>query len=91
MDGTTGGGETGEADTVGTDVENLKGGAGDDAITGNALANQLEGGAGVDTIAGLGGDDVIDGGAGADVIDCGLGDADILLDTTVATAVNCEL
>ena len=91
MDGVTTGGESGEADVVATDVENLKGGAGDDTITGNAADNQLEGGAGVDTIAGLGGDDVIDGGAGADVINCGVGEGDVLLDTTVASAVGCEL
>ncbi len=84
-------GESGETDHIGNDVENLKGGAGDDALTGNALDNQIEGGAGVDTIFGGAGDDVIDGQAGADVIDCGAGDADILLDTTVASSVGCEL
>ena len=91
MDGVTASGETGELDVIFTDVENLKGGAGDDAITGNAADNQLEGGAGVDTIFGLAGDDVIDGQAGADIINCGLGDGDILLDTTVASAAGCEL
>ena len=91
MDGVTPGGEAGEADLVGTDVENLVGGAGDDTLTGNAADNQLEGGAGADTINGLAGDDVIDGNAGSDVIDCGLGDGDVLLDTTTASAVGCEL
>ncbi len=42
-------------------------------------------------IKGGAGDDVIDGQAGLDVIDCGTGDADILLDTTVASSVGCEL
>jgi len=92
MDGVTSSGETGEADKIALDVENLKGGAGADHLTGNLLDNQIEGGAGVDTIAGLDGDDVIDGGAGADVIDCGLGDADVLLDALGANVVtNCEL
>ena len=91
MNPTTASGESGETDHIGLDVENLIGGAGDDSITGNALDNQLEGGVGVDTIAGLAGDDIIDGNAGADIIDCGTGDADILLDTTVASAASCEL
>jgi len=91
MDGVAACGESGEADVIFTDVENLVGGAGDDAITGNAADNQLEGGAGVDTIAGLGGDDVIDGNAGADIIDCGTGEGDVLLDTTTASAASCEL
>ncbi|CAN5305188.1 calcium-binding protein [soil metagenome] len=84
-------GESGESDVIGADIENCKGGAGDDTITGNPLDNQIEGGAGVDTIFGMAGDDLIDGQAGADVIDCGSGDADILLDATVASSVSCEL
>ena len=91
MDGTTAGGETGEADVIMTDVENYTGGAGADTITGNAADNLLQGGAGVDTIYGLGGDDEIDGNAGADVIDCGLGSGDILLDASVGSATGCEL
>jgi Ca2+-binding RTX toxin-like protein len=94
MDGTTAGGETGEGDKVGTDVENLRGGDGADNITGNALENVLEGGDGVDTIRGLGADDAIDGDEDDDIIDCGDGDGDILLDgTTDSTTVpvNCEL
>jgi Ca2+-binding RTX toxin-like protein len=95
MDGVTPSGDTGastpEADTISTDTENVTTGAGDDSITGNALDNLLQGGAGVDTILGMAGDDTIDGGAGADIIDCGTGDADILLDGTVASALSCEL
>jgi Ca2+-binding RTX toxin-like protein len=95
MDGATASGDTGnaEADTIATDVENLIGGSGADSLTGNALDNQIEGGPGsaIDTIFGLAGDDLIDGGAGADVIDCGTGDADILLDSSAPTPVSCEL
>ena len=95
MDGVTASGDTGntEADTIATDVENLIGGTGADSLTGNALDNQLEGGSGtaIDTIFGLAGDDLIDGGAGADVIDCGAGDADVLLDSSAPTPVSCEL
>lgn len=91
--GTTGG-ETGEGDRVGTDVENLIGGDGTDTITGNALDNTLEGGDDVDTISGLGGDDTLDGNAGDDILDCGAGEGDIMLDSTVDstdTPVDCEL
>ncbi|HTE55816.1 MAG TPA: calcium-binding protein [Kofleriaceae bacterium] len=94
MDATTGSGEASEGDKIGTDVENLRGGAETDTLTGNALDNVLEGGAEVDTIKGLGGDDAIDGDADADIIDCGDGDGDILLDNTVdlvLVPVNCEL
>ena len=93
MDGTTPGGDGAEGDTVGTDVENLRTGDGEDDITGNALDNTLEGGDDVDTIDSGAGDDTVDGDAGDDIIDCGLGDADILLDATVDTTDphNCEL
>ncbi|MEO8700935.1 MAG: calcium-binding protein [Kofleriaceae bacterium] len=84
-------GESGEADVLAIDLENVLGGDGDDSITGNASDNQLEGGVGVDSLFGLAGDDVIDGNAGADIINCGTGDGDVLLDTTVASAVSCEL
>lgn len=91
LDPATASGEGTEADAIATDVENAKGGAGADTITGNASDNVLEGGAGADTMDGGAGDDVIDGDAGADDIDCGAGDADILLDTSVNSSTNCEL
>jgi Ca2+-binding RTX toxin-like protein len=91
MDGTTQGGESGENDLVDDDIEDLQGGTAADTITGNALDNTLSGGAAVDTINGGAGDDAIDGEAGADVIDCGAGDGDVLLDSTAASPVNCEL
>lgn len=91
LDPASNSGEGTEDDAIGTDVENAKGGAGADTITGNASDNLLEGGADVDTIDGAAGDDVVDGDAGADVIDCGAGDADILLDTSTASAAGCEL
>ena len=37
---------------VGTQIENAKGGAGDDLLIGNTLANELDGGAGYDTLQG---------------------------------------
>ncbi len=91
MDGTTPCGQAGEVDRIGTDVENLLGGAGDDDLTGNAGDNQLEGGAGVDHLYGGAGDDILDGGPGNDLLDCGTGDGDIAIDSTTASVTSCEL
>jgi Ca2+-binding RTX toxin-like protein len=65
MDGHTHSGDTvnSEADVIGTDVENLYGGSGADALTGNALDNDIEGNAGDDVLAGLGGNDTLVGAA----------------------------
>ncbi|MGO4477081.1 DUF4214 domain-containing protein [Massilia sp. 2TAF26] len=51
---------------IGSVIENAIGGAGNDRITGNAVANSIAGGAGNDTLGGAGGDDRLDGGAGLD-------------------------
>lgn len=60
-----------------SEIENLAGGLGNDALTGDAGDNRIEGGAGNDTIKGLGGSDVladidsgdtIDGGEGYDFV-----------------------
>lgn len=48
-------------------IENLIGGAGNDRLTGSALANHLQGGAGNDTLDGGTGDDTLSGGSGNDV------------------------
>jgi Ca2+-binding RTX toxin-like protein len=61
-----------EGDVVGTDVEDLVGGTGNDFLTGNGVSNNIKGGAGNDTI--FGGDagtcasdsDTLDGEAGDD-------------------------
>ncbi|MFL5152855.1 MAG: M10 family metallopeptidase C-terminal domain-containing protein [Microvirga sp.] len=64
-------------------IENAKGGVGNDAITGNAVANLLEGqagndtldgGAGADTLVGADGNDRLIGGSGDDSLDGGIGD-----------------
>ena len=57
----------------GSDIENAKGGSGNDALTGNGGANLLEGGAGSDTLTGGAGDDTLAGGAGADTYVFGAG------------------
>jgi Ca2+-binding RTX toxin-like protein len=48
-------------------IENLEGGAGDDAFSGNDQANRLVGNGGNDTLTGGRGDDVLKGGAGRNV------------------------
>jgi serralysin len=63
------GGLTGNvAIAQGVTIENAKGGAGADALTGNDAGNTLEGGAGADTIYGGAGDDAVAGGEGRDFI-----------------------
>ena len=51
---------------VANQIENVRGGAGDDLLTGNALGNILEGGLGADRLEGLEGDDLLIGGDGDD-------------------------
>jgi Ca2+-binding RTX toxin-like protein len=57
LDVTADDGEAGEGDTVGIDVENIIGGAGNDILTGSARNNIIIGGAGNDSIHGAGGID----------------------------------
>jgi Ca2+-binding RTX toxin-like protein len=45
-------------------IENVKGTAYNDILSGNSLDNHIDGGAGDDILKGLGGNDTIDGGAG---------------------------
>lgn len=62
---------------LGTVIENLLTGAGNDLLSGNDADNMLVAGAGNDVIYGGGGADLIEGGAGDDLIEGGAGD-DIL-------------
>jgi Ca2+-binding RTX toxin-like protein len=50
-------------------IENFIGGAGNDSITGTAVANALSGGAGNDTLIGGRAQDMLTGGLGADTFD----------------------
>ena len=70
-------------------IENARGGAGNDSITGNIRANQLVGNDGNDVLAGLDGNDTLEGGSGndtlkggggADTLDGGTGDDDMVGD-----------
>jgi Ca2+-binding RTX toxin-like protein len=67
-------GGAGEIDNVATDIEILKGGQGDDHLTGSAGANTISGGLGGDTLGGGAGAglDVLNGDAGDDTFDQGL-------------------
>lgn len=51
----------------GSEIENLRGGAGKDTLIGNELANRIEGGAGWDLLVGGLGSDLLDGGLGVDL------------------------
>jgi hypothetical protein len=73
LNGTADDGGAGEGDNVGTDVEDVTTGGGNDNLTGNAADNELSGGSGADTIDGGGGNDGLHGGSGADTLDGGAG------------------
>lgn len=61
-----------------TQIENAKGGSGNDRIVGNDLDNRLEGGDGNDRLWGLDGNDILVAGAGKDALFGGDGD-DVLV------------
>jgi Ca2+-binding RTX toxin-like protein len=72
-----------QGDAIGTDVENITGGAGSDLLSGDDSANALNGGDGNDIVSGNGGndntlsggngDDSLSGGDGSDTLDGGPG------------------
>jgi Ca2+-binding RTX toxin-like protein len=67
LDGRSGDdGRAGEGDSVGADVENVRGTIYADTLTGNAFANEIRGGGGNDVLAGLGGADRLFGDDGDD-------------------------
>jgi Ca2+-binding RTX toxin-like protein len=71
LQGTSDNGIADEDDTIAADVENAKGGSGDDHIGGSGVANLLMGGAGDDTISGYDGADSISDGPGTDAVEGG--------------------
>jgi Ca2+-binding RTX toxin-like protein len=66
LDGQADDGGAGERDSVGSDVENVRGGAGPDRLVGSAGPNRLDGGPGADLLDGLAGPDLLVCGAGFD-------------------------
>src|SRR4051812_18581485 len=90
-DGVANDGAAGEGDNIGTDVDDLLGGSGDDTITGSSWTNTLRGGAGRDTLDGGTNDDMLDGGPGADILTGGDGtDYADYRDRTAPVAVDLE-
>jgi Ca2+-binding RTX toxin-like protein len=87
IDDTANDGESGEADNVHSDVEDVVGGSGDDTITGSALGNALAGGPGNDTLNGGGGLDALRGGPGDDIENGDTGD-DIFLEDAAANGAD---
>lgn len=61
-------GEAGEADNVGSDIETISGGSGDDVLTGGPGPNTLFGNDGADVVDGGAGRDSVSGGNGNDVV-----------------------
>jgi Ca2+-binding RTX toxin-like protein len=74
-------------DNVGTTIENVRSGAGNDTITGSSAANVLYGGGGDDTLSGGDGNDTFRGDAGADIFSGGAGaDTVTYTDRTTSTS-----
>jgi len=73
LDGAANDGVAGEGDNVGVDMEDIKGTAKADTLTGSTAANELDGGDGNDTLSGLAGADGLTGGRGGDTLDGGAG------------------
>jgi Ca2+-binding RTX toxin-like protein len=62
-----------EKGNIGSDIESITGGYGNDTLTGGANADSFNGGAGNDFLVGGGGDDAFVGGPGADTFNGGAG------------------
>jgi hypothetical protein len=98
-------GQGGERDTL-TNIQDVRGGPGDDTIRGDGATNELTGGGGQDDLRGRGGPDklfgtgTLDGGAGDDIIRlidhgyaiCGAGTGDVVAASNKAAIVDdsCE-
>ena len=72
-----------------TGVEDVVGGSGNDALTGDGAPNSLTGGKGDDLLKGGGGDDYIEGGPGRDLIAAGTGNDDIATRDGTSDSIAC--
>ena len=72
----------------GAQIENARGGSGNDTLYGNALANLLDGGAGADTLNGFAGNDILHlwAGGGDDSVYGGDGNDNIFFGGTLTSA-----
>jgi Ca2+-binding RTX toxin-like protein len=92
IDGVANDGAAGEGDNVFTDVEDLRGGHGDDTLTGSSIGNRIDGCYGSDSVNGGLGDDILGGDnecigiAGSDTIHGDDGDDIIYGDSTLVNA-----
>lgn len=73
LDGVANDGAAGEAGYLESDIETIRGGQGDDVITGNDVQNVIYGSIGDDTIFAAAGNDVVFGDGGLDYIEGGKG------------------
>ncbi|MBG0560912.1 calcium-binding protein [Actinoplanes aureus] len=82
-------GAAGEHDTVGADIEDIRGGSGDDILVGNGSANRLDGVLGNDRIFGGDGRDQLLGDSGNDYLsgEDPTGDVPDVLDGSIGTDV----
>ena len=67
-------GAAGEGDRIGTDIEDVTGGSGNDTLTGDLRDNVLDAGPGSDAVSGSRGADTLTGGPGNDTVAGGDGD-----------------
>lgn len=81
-----------EHDDINADVEDIAGGSGNDALSGDDRGNRLEGGGGSDVLNGRGGDDVVmSRDAAADSVACGDGNDSVTADSLDAIGADCEV
>jgi Ca2+-binding RTX toxin-like protein len=65
--------DNGQTDSIGTDVERIVGGSGNDTLSGSEGSDTLDGAGGNDTLKGNAGNDQLNGADGADSLDGGAG------------------
>lgn len=94
-------GQAGERDKIGSDVDNVSSGRGNDVLSGNGRPNAFQAGAGADEVTGGGGIDRLVGddgddritaadGGSADEVNCGRGTDTAQLDANDLFPIDCE-